>query len=91
LSPQDGLWLRATKSEGYAVPVSTFPATRLRRLRRTTGLRRLARETRLDPDHFLMPLFIRPGPLANPELPGLARHSGEALRAAADDLERAGG
>ena len=90
MSPQDGLWLRATKSEGYAVPVSTFPVTRLRRLRRTTGLRRLARETRLDLDDFVMPLFIGPEPLANPELPGLARHSVETLGAAADELERLG-
>ena len=90
MSPQDGLWLRATKSEGYAVPVSTFPVTRLRRLRRTTGLRRLARETRLDLDDFVMPLFIGPEPQANPELPGLARHSVETLGAAADELERLG-
>jgi porphobilinogen synthase len=38
-----------------------FPALRLRRLRRTPALRRLARETRLSPEQLLCPLFVRPG------------------------------
>ena len=50
--------------------MSTFPVTRLRRLRRTSGLRDLVRETRLDLDDFVMPLFIGPEPLANADLPG---------------------
>jgi len=70
--------------------MSVFPVTRLRRLRRTTGLRGLVRETRLDVDDFVMPLFVGPEPLANPELPGLARHSVETLAAEADLLERLG-
>jgi porphobilinogen synthase len=70
--------------------VSTFPVTRLRRLRRTSGLRDLVRETRLDLDDFVMPLFIGPEPLANADLPGLARHSVETLRAEADELARLG-
>jgi porphobilinogen synthase len=70
--------------------VSTFPVTRLRRLRRTSGLRDLVRETRLDLDDFVMPLFIGPEPLANAELPGLARHSVETLSAEADELTRLG-
>jgi porphobilinogen synthase len=70
--------------------VSAFPVTRLRRLRRTTGLRGLVRETRLDLDDFVMPLFVGPEPLANPELPGLARHSVETLVAEADELVRLG-
>jgi porphobilinogen synthase len=64
--------------------------TRLRRLRRTSGLRGLVRETRLDLDDFVMPLFVGPEPLANRELPGLARHSVETLGAEADELERLG-
>jgi porphobilinogen synthase len=48
------------------------------------------RETRLDLDDFVMPLFVGPEPLANPELPGLARHSVETLGAEADELERLG-
>jgi porphobilinogen synthase len=70
--------------------VSTFPVTRLRRLRRTSGLRGLVRETRLDLDEFVMPLFVGPEPIANPELPGMARHSVETLGAEADELERLG-
>jgi porphobilinogen synthase len=41
--------------------MSAFPATRLRRLRRTGALRSLVRETRLDLDDFVMPLFACPG------------------------------
>ncbi len=38
-----------------------FPATRLRRLRRTGPLRNLVAETRLTPDAFVYPLFVCPG------------------------------
>ena len=38
-----------------------FPATRLRRLRRTAALRSLVRETRLTPEAFVYPLFVCPG------------------------------
>jgi len=41
--------------------VSAFPATRLRRLRRTDRLRSLVRETRLDLGDFVLPLFVCPG------------------------------
>jgi len=62
--------------------VSTFPATRLRRLRRTDRLRSLVRETRLDLADFVMPLFVCPGegvthPLEG--LPGIAQRSVDAL------------
>ena len=70
--------------------MSTFPVTRLRRLRRTSGLRGLVRETRLDLDDFVMPLFVGPEPLANLDLPGMARHSVETLDAEADELVRLG-
>jgi porphobilinogen synthase len=53
-------------------------------------LRDLVRETRLDLDDFVMPLFVAPEPLPNPELPGLARHSVETLVAEAEELERLG-
>ena len=39
----------------------TFPATRMRRLRRTPALREMAAETRLSPDDFIMPYFVRHG------------------------------
>jgi porphobilinogen synthase len=38
-----------------------FPATRLRRLRRTGALRSLVRETRLTSEAFVYPLFVCPG------------------------------
>jgi len=38
-----------------------FPATRLRRLRRTATLRSMVRETRLTPENFVYPLFVCPG------------------------------
>ncbi|HWE52572.1 MAG TPA: porphobilinogen synthase, partial [Bryobacteraceae bacterium] len=38
-----------------------YPVHRPRRLRTTEAMRRLARETRLDPAGFILPLFICPG------------------------------
>ncbi len=38
-----------------------FPTTRLRRLRYHPAVRELARETRLSPANFILPLFVRPG------------------------------
>ena len=38
-----------------------FPVTRLRRLRRTSQLRDLVRETRLTPEAFVYPIFVCPG------------------------------
>jgi len=73
--------------------VSAFPATRLRRLRRTDGLRGLVRETRLDLDAFVMPLFACPGegvvrPLEG--LPGIAQRSVDELVREAGELAALG-
>src|SRR6202012_3113061 len=38
-----------------------FPATRLRRLRRTEAMRSLVRETHLHPGALIYPLFLCPG------------------------------
>src|SRR5579859_4902991 len=38
-----------------------FPATRMRRLRRTEALRSLVRETHLEPGALIYPLFLCPG------------------------------
>ena len=38
-----------------------FPTHRLRRLRGSEPMRRLVRETRLDPAQFILPLFVCPG------------------------------
>ena len=51
--------------------MSSFPVTRLRRLRRSDRLRALVRETRLDLDDFVLPLFVGPATEPNPELPAL--------------------
>ena len=67
-----------------------FPVTRLRRLRRTSGLRGLVRETRLDLDDFVMPLFVGPQAIPNPDLPGMGRHSVESVVREADELARLG-
>jgi porphobilinogen synthase len=70
--------------------MSSFPATRLRRLRRTAGLRSLVRETRLSLDEFVMPLFVAAESLRNEELPGMSRLSLDDLAAEADELVQLG-
>jgi porphobilinogen synthase len=70
--------------------VSTFPATRLRRLRRTGALRSLVRETRLDLDEFVMPLFVGPATERNEELPPMGRFSVEDLAGEVEELVRLG-
>jgi porphobilinogen synthase len=70
--------------------MSAFPATRLRRLRRTAALRDLVRETALSPDHLVMPLFVAPQPLANERLPALSRHTVDGVVAECEALLEAG-
>lgn len=41
--------------------MSAFPATRLRRLRRTETLRRMVRETHLRPERLIWPMFVVEG------------------------------
>jgi porphobilinogen synthase len=55
--------------------VSAFPVTRLRRLRSTGALRSLVRETRLDLEDFVMPLFVGPATEPNDALPAMGRWS----------------
>jgi len=66
--------------------MSPFPATRLRRLRRTGALRSLVRETRLDLDDLVYPLFVGPATQANDELPALGRFSVDDLSREAEEL-----
>jgi len=68
----------------------SFPATRLRRLRRSDRLRALVRETRLDLDDFVFPLFVGPRTEANPDLPALGRDAVADLAAEAAELDRLG-
>ncbi len=55
-----------------------FPESRLRRLRRTSALRAMARETRLHPAQFIAPAFVVPGSGVRQPIemmPGVARVS----------------
>ena len=70
--------------------MSAFPATRLRRLRRTDALRSLVRETRLDLDDFVLPLFVGPSTVRNEELPAMSRLSVEDLVAEAGEVAALG-
>jgi porphobilinogen synthase len=70
--------------------VSSFPTTRLRRLRRTAGLRSLVRETRLDLDGFVQPLFVAPESLRNDALPPLSRFSIHEVIREVEELVRLG-
>jgi len=66
--------------------VSTFPLTRLRRLRRTGALRSLVRETRLDRADLVYPLFVGPESRANEELPAMGRFSVDDLSGEVEEL-----
>jgi porphobilinogen synthase len=70
--------------------VSTFPVTRLRRLRRTGALRSLVRETRLDLADFVQPVFVAPEPLRNEALPAFSRFTVEELVSEAEECASLG-
>jgi porphobilinogen synthase len=70
-----------------------FPATRLRRLRRTDTLRALVRETTLSPAHLIQPAFVvaREGVREPVEsMPGIERFSISELVAEATEIATAG-
>jgi porphobilinogen synthase len=70
--------------------VSSFPATRLRRLRRSEPLRDLVRETSVSIDDLVLPVFVAPESLANDRLPALARHTVDSLLREVEELVRVG-
>jgi porphobilinogen synthase len=70
--------------------VSAFPATRLRRLRRSGALRGLVRETSVSLEHLVQPLFVAPDPLANERLPALSRLTVDGAVRECEELVRAG-
>jgi porphobilinogen synthase len=62
--------------------MASFPEYRPRRLRRTSALRNLVRETSLHPSQLVLPLFVRNGTrLRNPigSMPGVAQTSPDEL------------
>ena len=61
-----------------------FPATRLRRLRRTDGLRGLVREHAVTMDDLIYPIFVEEGiaaPVAIASMPGVSREPEERVGA----------
>ena len=70
-----------------------FPATRLRRLRRTDTLRGLVRETHLGPEHLIQPVFAVAGEGVReevPSMPGVERFSINNLVEEAGEIAAAG-
>jgi porphobilinogen synthase len=66
-----------------------FPATRMRRMRRTPALRGLVRETSLDPSQLIQPAFVVAGEGVReevPSMPGVERFSISELVAEATEL-----
>ncbi len=70
--------------------MSSFPVTRLRRLRSSPALRDLVRETAPSLDDLVMPLFVAPEALRNERLPALSRHTVDGVVAECEDLVRLG-
>src|SRR5262245_61324887 len=77
----------------YVFAVTSFPVTRLRRLRRTDALRALVRETALSLDDVVMPLFACPGEgVVRPVegLDGIAQRSVDEIAREGAELQRLG-
>lgn len=70
-----------------------FPVSRPRRLRATSALRRLVRETSLTVDDLIAPLFVKeaidePHPIAS--MPGQVQHTVESLRKEVNEIASLG-
>ncbi len=79
-----------TDTDSTRLPVVT-PVIRPRRLRTSPAMRRLVRETSLEPRHLVLPVFVREGlesPVEIPSMPGVLQHTHatllDAAREAAD-------
>ncbi len=73
--------------------MSSFPQSRLRRLRRTPALRRTFRETRIDPAALVLPIFVKQGlshaePVAS--MPGVLQHPPDDVADVARRVREAG-
>src|SRR4051812_36500092 len=71
----------------------SFPVQRPRRLRSSESIRRLVRETRLDPSQFILPLFVCPGEGVRKEIssmPGNAQLSIDNLVRKAEECRSLG-
>lgn len=73
--------------------MSTLPAFRFRRLRRTGTLRSLVRETVLTPADLILPLFVEEGitePVAVASMPGVSRYPESQLAGVVQDAWQRG-
>ena len=71
----------------------SYPATRLRRLRRHDWTRRLVAETSLSPSDFIWPIFLIDGALKRepvPSMPGVERLSSDLAVGAAEEAAKLG-
>jgi porphobilinogen synthase len=66
--------------------MSSFPVTRLRRLRQTGALRDLVRETSLSVDDLVFPVFVAPDALPNDRLPAMQRFTVDGLLHECEEL-----
>jgi porphobilinogen synthase len=67
------------------------PRYRSRRLRRTAALRALVRETSVETDRLVQPLFVREDPRSDaeiPSMPGIRRLTVDEVAAETEELER---
>ncbi|WP_028543565.1 porphobilinogen synthase [Paenibacillus taiwanensis] len=70
-----------------------YPTTRLRRLRKTAGIRSMVRETILTTDDLLMPIFVTHGVQIKEEIssmPGIYHFSLDMLNVEIDEIVRLG-
>ncbi len=71
----------------------TYPAVRLRRLRRTAPIRNFVAETRLHPSDFILPFFLLPGKNrreAVPSMPGVHQQTVEHVLIETDQAMKLG-
>jgi porphobilinogen synthase len=73
--------------------MTTYPITRMRRLRKLRGVRHLVRETHLSPRDFIYPVFICPGKNVNnpvDSMPGVSQWSVDHLARQAPEIAKEG-
>jgi porphobilinogen synthase len=86
-------WCGKAETASEYNPNMPFPTTRLRRLRRTSSIRQMVRETRLTPSDLIQPLFVRHGggdstPIDS--MPGQSHHGIDGLVETAVGVHAAG-
>jgi porphobilinogen synthase len=75
------------------MPLPPFPTSRLRRLRSTAALRRLAADVAVRPSDLVLPMFVREGvdaPVEIASMPGVVQHSLDSMVKAAEEAVTAG-